>query len=197
MTVKQLQEYKSALTSSLSQNLDSFEKNFLLIAGGILAFSVTFIKEIVKIENAIDLRWLFIGWGAIILSVTLMMITFVYSAWASNQIWKIVNDFYLQQQKFDDVETYAPADLTPVKKSADNLLFTSKNYLFGFRVAAIITFLIGITSFSYFVGVNIDQENADAKSTKITNQKKSTITIKKGDSVITTVVDTVITAKKK
>ena len=51
MTVAELKKYKDNLYGSLSKELSDFEKNFLLITGGTLAFSITFIKDIVKVAG--------------------------------------------------------------------------------------------------------------------------------------------------
>src|ERR1700680_891113 len=101
MKVSDLRDYKKNLYGSLSRELSDFEKNFMLIAGAILTFSVTFIKDLVNIETAQYILCLFIAWSLIAISVGLMMFTFVWSSNSSDAIWKITDDFLIKINKFD------------------------------------------------------------------------------------------------
>src|SRR5258707_15227061 len=102
MTVKELKDYKGDRTADLARDLSEFEKNFILISGGLLAFSITFIKDLVKIENADNIGLLFFGWGLIGLSLGAMMYTWLYSSNASHRLWKIADKFISDNKLFDD-----------------------------------------------------------------------------------------------
>jgi hypothetical protein len=86
MKVGDIQKYKENLYSALSRDLSEFEKNFLLIAAGLLTFSITFIEQIVTLETAEFLFLLFLSWFLIALAIGLMMFTFLQSAYACDKI---------------------------------------------------------------------------------------------------------------
>ena len=104
MTVADIKKYKDSLYSALSRDLSDFEKNFLLIAGGVLAFSITFIKDIVEVPQSAFLPCLFIGWALFALSVGIMMLTFIKSAYASDELWFKVDAILLEIDKIDDAD---------------------------------------------------------------------------------------------
>lgn len=174
MKVEELKNYKNSLYSSLSRDLDSFEKNFILISSGMLAFSVTFIKDIVKIEGAQFLPLLFLGWFLILLAVGLMMFTFLSSVNGSNSLWKIVDDYIVAEKLYDKTIDLTLAQNEFIKNATNIELYKIKSKLKKLRQAAIWCFLFGVLFFGAFVSINIYKENG-AKPTKTT---KSEITIK-------------------
>src|SRR5690242_15929499 len=117
MKVEDLKAYKSSLYSGLSKDLADFEKNFLLIAAAIFTFSLTFIKDIVKISDAQYLFVLFIAWGFSALSVGLMMYAFLYSVNTSNLLWKVVDDFLIAKDLLKEGVTLSEDDGTVIKKT--------------------------------------------------------------------------------
>src|SRR5688572_2511219 len=102
MTVKELKEYKAGRTGDLNRDLSEFEKNFILVTGALLAFSITFIKDIVKIENAQMLYALFMGWGFNVISIGLMMYAWLYSSNSSHKLWKIADQFMITNKLHED-----------------------------------------------------------------------------------------------
>ncbi|GEO05170.1 hypothetical protein AAE02nite_28340 [Adhaeribacter aerolatus] len=172
MTIKELKEYKARLYNSLSRDLAEFEKNFLFISTGTLAFSITFIKDIVKIETAIYLQLLFTSWGFITLATGIMMFTFIRSAYASDKLWFAVDTFQIQQNKFNDADTITQAEATTIKSQTNTILKSSKVILRRLRYLAIACFILGLIFFGYFTGVNIYQENQ-----KSPNKKKNGLII--------------------
>ncbi len=196
MTIEELKKYKDGLYSSLSRDLDAFEKNFILISSGILAFSVTFINEIVKIENAVFLPMLFIGWAFILASIGLMMFAFLSSVNGHNELWKIVDDFIIQNKFFDATQVLVETEALKIKESTNEAFYKIKDRLKCLRSCAIWTFLIGVLLFSTFVGINLLNENNKDKTTKIVNSKKGTITITTG-VIETTTNDSIIIITKK
>src|SRR5882724_1172014 len=159
MTVADVRKYKDNLYAALSRDLSDFEKNFLLIAAGVLTFSITFIKDIVKVEQAGFLPFLFLGWFLFALSVALMMFTFIKSAYASDEIWFQIDTFLLSKNKVEDSDTLEAADILRIKTESNTTLTTRKSELRKMRYGAIGCFLAGFISFGFFVAVNLTHEN--------------------------------------
>jgi len=180
MKVADVQKYKENLYAALSRDLSEFEKNFLLIAAGLLAFSITFIEEIVTLANASFLPLLFLSWFCIALAIGIMMITFLQSAYACDKIWKHVDDFIIGKQKFSDDELLDEGDVVSIKNSSKIIFEKCKSQLKGLRFSAIISFLAGITILALFVGINITRRNSVKN-----DQNTSTIKIDKKNNLIT------------
>ena len=197
MKVGDIQKYKENLYAALSRDLSEFEKNFLLIAAGLLAFSITFIEEIVTLETAEFLPLLFLSWFFIVLAIGLMMITFLQSAYACDKIWKHVDDFIISKEKFADDAELEEADAISIKNSSKTIFQTCKSQLKKFRLTAIVSFLFGITVLALFVGLNITRGNSTKKDDnafviKIDKKDKSFIL----DNINLSISDSVITIKK-
>jgi len=159
MNVKDLRAYKDSCYSALSRDLTEFEKNFLLVSGGILAFSITFIKDIIKIANAQFLPLLFVGWGLIIVSIGIMMYAFLKSANTSDELWKLTDDFIITHSLFNDDTELTDLQAKEIKGKISPLLNFSKASLKSWRKYAVLSFLIGVFSFSTFVCINLVIEN--------------------------------------
>lgn len=157
-TVKDLKDYKKELYSSQTRELEAFEKNFILISSGLLAFSVTFIKEIVKIEKATMLFFLFSGWGLIIIAIALMMWAFLKSANASTELSAHVDEFLASKDKFDPADTLSRDDMKEYKTSSSELFTKNKKTLKLLRYCAVGSFIAGVAFFSFFVSYNLMQE---------------------------------------
>lgn len=159
MKVEDLKKHKDNLYSSLSRDLSEFEKNFLLVSSGILAFSITFINEIVKVENADCISFLFLSWFFIILSIGLMMYTFLHSASSCDQLWKITDDFIINNNLFDETQVLNSDLATSFKNTINYTYYRSKKHLRILRYLAISLFIIGISCLAIFVSINIIKEN--------------------------------------
>ncbi len=181
MTVGDYRAYKDSIYKSFSKDLSHYEKNFTLLATGILAFSVTFIKEIIKISEAVYLPALFVGWALIVIAIGLMMVSFLMAVNEGNILWKEVDDYLLKNKFFDNNKVMSDAEYLEIKLPTNEILYRVKRRLKIIRYLAIVTFLSGIITFSSFVGINLVHENGKDKSTKILNNKSS-ITIKTGNT---------------
>ncbi|MCW3109079.1 MAG: hypothetical protein JWQ09_3585, partial [Segetibacter sp.] len=137
MNVEHLKKYKDNCYSALSRDLTEFEKNFLLISGGILAFSITFIKDIIKVSEADCLIFLFVAWGLIIVSIGIMMHTFLKAANASDLLWKTADDFIEKHSLYDDVMSLSDTQCKEVKENINAILYPSKSYLRSLRKCAV------------------------------------------------------------
>ena len=157
-TVKDLKDYKDKLYASSTREFEAFEKNFILISSGLLAFSVTFIKEIVKTDEATLLFFLFAGWALIIAAIGLMMWAFLESANASNTLSKYVDTFLESKNKFLPEAGLSEDELKEFKVAQSKIFRNSVDLLKSLRYWAVRTFVAGVISFSFFVGYNLSQE---------------------------------------
>lgn len=159
MKVKDLKSYKNNLYTSLSRDLNEFEKNFLLISVGLLAFSITFIKEIVKIEVAENLFLMYLSWGLIILSISLMMFAFLKSSNASDNLWKTVDDFIISNQLYDDESDLNNDQVSKIKTNVNKIFYENKSVLKTIRYTAVSSFILGLIFLSIYVSLNLTIEN--------------------------------------
>ncbi len=164
MTVDDLKKYKDNLYSSLSRDLSEFEKNFLLIAGGILAFSITFIKEIVSIVDANNLILLYISWGLIIIAIGLMMFTFLKSSIASDKLWSAVDNFIIDNKLYKNEDELKSDQVETVKNDVNVIFYKSKKQLKIIRFISVASFILGISFLALFVSINLTNENKKQKT---------------------------------
>ncbi len=173
MDVEHLKKYKDNCYSALSRDLTEFEKNFLLVAGGLLAFSITFIKDIIKISDAQFLILLFLGWAFIITAIGIMMHAFLKSANASDQLWKITDDFIGANCLYDDKTELSDEQCQEIRGQINAILETNKQSLKKLRIVAVNVFLVGLVLFSIFIGINLIRENnAETKKAETNFIKK-------------------------
>ncbi len=155
MKVKQLKEYKDKLNDAASRDLAEFEKNFLLIASGLLAFSVSFIKDIIHLNEAEILLVLFISWFFLIVSIGSMMYAFIQSSNYSDLIWAKADKFLLKINKIDNDDDLSEQEALEIKKKMNRILSDSKKKLKKIRYTSIYLFLIGLLSLCCFIGYNL------------------------------------------
>jgi len=161
MTVKQLKDYKGELYNAMCRDLTEFEKNFLFISTGIVAFSITFIKDIAKAESSNGLLILFSAWILIIGSISLMMYAFLKSAWDSDDLWKVADVYMVTNDMYLDETVLTPDQWKSIKKELNDRLYASKKRLKKIRSAAVILFIIGLISLAVYVGNNLVNENKE------------------------------------
>lgn len=181
MNVGDLKKYKDSLYTSLCRDITEFEKNFLYISGGILAFSITFIKDIIKLSEAIWFPLLFLSWLLIIISIAIMMYSFLRSAKASDELWKIVNDYQIEHSLYKDSDDLTQDQISGIKQKIDTAFFPIKESLKGQRWSAVCCFILGLLAFSTFVGANLITERNKHEAekpaeTKLLNKIQLTLT---------------------
>jgi len=193
MKVSELTKYKDNLYASLSRELSDFEKNFLFISSGVFAFSVTFIKEIVKIEYAGCLILLIISWVLFAIAIGLMMLTYLCSANASDELWKFVDDYLVKKKKFSPDEDLEPNDVYSIKSSINSIHSKAKNKLKIMRYSAVGAFISGLLTLSIFVFINLSAE-IDSKHQKLPeiNNKQIQLYLNKSKIILN---DTLINKK--
>ncbi|HMI77684.1 MAG TPA: hypothetical protein VK484_02775 [Ferruginibacter sp.] len=167
MTVADLKAHKKSLYDAMCRDLTEFEKNFLFISTGILAFSITFIKDIVKVETAINIWMLFTSWIFIIVAISLMMYAFLKSSWASDELWKKADDWMIEKNLYLDITVFQPEDWKEIKGLLNEVLHKTKKVLKNVRSLAVAIFITGLFFFAAFVSLNLQKEkNAIAEPGK-------------------------------
>lgn len=176
MKVGEFKKYKDSLYGALSRDLTEFEKNFLLVSGGVFAFSITFIKDIIKVETTQYLSLLFLGWAFIIISLALMMITFLKSASACDKLWLRVDCFMNDNQLFKDDTDVETEKIVEIKRDLSEILLKSKKSLKKTRNTAVASFIIGLIFFAFFIAVNlVNEKNRTVKASDNKNIKKDSL----------------------
>ncbi len=179
MTVEHLKKYQESLYSALSRDLSEFEKNFLFISTGVLAFTITFIKDIVKIEDAKYLSLLLISLISIVSSITLMMLTYLKSSSTCDELWDIVDNFLSVNRYHDDAVLLQEVHIDDIKSKVGTTINKCKKSLKNLRKGAIVSFLVGIGFLSFFVWINLNYQNTHKPEIN-----KSSTTIMTSDSLI-------------
>ena len=159
MKVSVITQYKAKLYESLSKELSDFEKNFLLISGAVLTFSLTFIKDIINIQSASCLCLLLLSWILMIVSIAMMMYSFLYSAKSSNKLWKNSDDFINNNNLFNEDTDLTESQVLQYKQDRLLIFNESISFLSCLRNWAVVFFIISISSLSCFVSINLLNEN--------------------------------------
>jgi len=193
MTVKEIKAYKADRTADLARDLSSFETNFILLSGGLLAFSITFIKDIVKIQQADGIPMLFAGWFLLAVGLGLMMFAWLHSSNVSHELWKIVDKYVTEQRLFTDETIMTDDQVATLKKRINDYFLPAKVTLKRLRNWAVSTFLIGLTALAIFVGQNLLKEN----KTPETSNSDTRYLIFGKDSLKLNSADTILILKRK
>lgn len=159
MKVKELKEYKQSLYASLSRELANFERNFLLISGAVFSFSITFLNEVITLKGAEVLWLLFVSWGCFIVSIFLMMWTYLYSANSSDKLNQKVGEFIMENNLFNENMTLSSSKEKDLRIELDSIFYNCKANLRYMRYFAVGMFVIGLVALSIFVGFNIENNN--------------------------------------
>lgn len=186
MTVEEIRKYRGSIYATFTANTESFEKNSVFLSTGLLAFSITFIKDIVKIETAEFLWLLFVSWGLIILSIGIMIWYFLASATGSDELWKIVDDSLTDNKLYDSATIVSEEYAHDLKLKTNKKLYDLKKSSRLKRKLSLWIFLAGVLTFAIFVSWNLINENRKPNTLKIINKSKCQIYIKtnKLDSTI-------------
>jgi hypothetical protein len=131
-----------------------------------LAFTITFIKDIVNVHVASELNLLFIGWMSILTSIGLMLSTHMISAYSGKRVWKLVDDYLTKNQKIRPEEVLTDGEYKKVKSLIMEEINPSATRLKQFRRSAIITFLFGVLAIGLFCGLNLHRENSSGLKEK-------------------------------
>lgn len=155
MTVLDLKNYKDNLYLALSRDLSEFEKNFIFISTGILAFTITFLKDIINIEHSSLLWLLLFSWFLIIFSIGIMMYSFLISARSSDLLFKEVDDFMIENTFFKNDQELGENKSEEIKQRINSIFYPSKKRLHRLRNFAVGAFIAGIAILSLFIYINL------------------------------------------
>lgn len=164
MTVEEIRKYRTSLHATFTANTETFEKNSVFLSTGLLAFSFTFIKDMVKIETAEFLWLLFLSWGVIMFSIAVMIYYFLSSATGSDELWEIVDDSLTNNRLYDS-STVVPSEFAhELKIKTNKKLFDLKRTSRRMRRLSLWTFFLGVLIFALFVSWNLLKENTESNS---------------------------------
>lgn len=200
LTIDNLKKHKESLNASRARELSDFEKNFLLIVGGILAFTITFLKDMVGADQATNLLLLFSGWFFLSVAIGIIIISFLRSAKLTDTIWQYIDD---RMSKADMTSIASTAEVgatleTEIRGEIKRQTSAAKKKLNGIRIAAIVSFFLGLVLVTAFVGVNFKNKRAmecspkDVIELKI-DKKNKIITL---ENLIINVKDSIIITKQ-
>lgn len=166
MKVKDLQESRTKLYGSLSRDIADFEKNFLLISSGLLAFSITFIKDIIKPDVSKFILILYSSWLAIIIAISLILYAFYYSYSASNNIMRTIIDFQKNNNLYNP-DADIPQNLeTIIRDTVNTLNKGAVDTLKKMRASAMIALVLGLLLLGTYTALNITINDKNDKSDK-------------------------------
>lgn len=123
------------------KDLSEFDRNFLIVVTGILAFTVTFIKDIVNIREAKFIIFLLLSWVFIALSLGFIIISYYLSARENMRLYNFLDRYLFYHKNFN---------LNEFK----NLYLNHKFGAFYIRKLSIFSFLIGLILLFIFLIVN-------------------------------------------
>lgn len=166
MTLEDLLKYKGSVSDDINAEANMFSKNFLLVAGGLLAFSITFIKEIITLNTAAYLWLLYCSWGLIIISIAMIIYTTLYSTNLSGRMVLEINDYCDKNDiNDDDQKVDKEGKLIPIvipkehalaiRENNRKLLNRSKIVLKRLRAWAARFFCTGLIFLFGFITINI------------------------------------------
>lgn len=100
-----------------------------------MAFSITFIKDIVEIKKATCLIFLFLGCRLTIISIGLMMYTYLKSSSSCDKLWTIVDKYIMKNNLYDYEGDLTLAQVKGIKEQVNSCYNPDKKVLkqYGFR----------------------------------------------------------------
>lgn len=123
-------EVIAELKNSMLYSISKFDEQSLVISGGALALTLTFIKDIVPLEDSSGIVLLYISIGSFSLAILIGFIAHILSAEASGSIIKGISES----------ETGKPVDLDKIKQSEKtNKIVTFNRFITCFIAVGIIT----------------------------------------------------------
>lgn len=190
---KKLLDYKKVINNDSNREISNFEKNFLFLATGFFSFTLVFVKDILDINESKYVFLLQCSWLCLMISIALIMYTFLKSQWVSDKAWDYLDE-QLSILGIDDENDDLSKDSYLKVKTDINKRFTCvKGHLKQIRLFAICFFLIGVSLMAYFININFYNSkpniNEQTKTPAIATCKnttckaaKSTITAKDSTS---------------
>jgi len=135
-------KHRDQTWEDIKASSDEFDKNLLTFSSGALGLSLAFIKDIVKLESAVALPWLYCSWAFLSACIILTIFSYRFSIWA-------------QEKRFDDLVKYFLED----DKTAFNRKTVWSRALEVCANVGAIFLLAGVITTVVFVSKNVSQEH--------------------------------------
>ena len=137
-------EYRQKVWEDTKSGTENFDKYLLTFSSGALGLSLTFIKDVAPIGQAVWIPSLFVSWVAFLLCILVTLISFRISILALEGMLPHLNEFYLNSnaEAFD--------------KHRESWLTKAVEWL---AWAGIILFICGVFFTMMFVYANIREAN--------------------------------------
>ncbi|MBI3474747.1 MAG: hypothetical protein HY010_03370 [Acidobacteria bacterium] len=106
-------EYRKKIWEDSVSGSENFDKYLITFSTGALALSLSFIKDVVPLRDAIWISLLIVSWAAFILAALVTLVSFRFSLSALERMVPVLNDYYLNakpaayDKHMDDLRTKA------------------------------------------------------------------------------------------
>jgi hypothetical protein len=141
-------KYRDQAWEDITSSSDEFDKSLLTYSSGALGLSLAFIKDIVKLENATALPWLYWSWVFLTLCIILTISSYRFSIEAQKKHLINAQRFFLERD-----------ENALNRKTIWSILLDVCAY------AGAAFFLAGVLSTVLFVYLNVSQESKMPKAT--------------------------------
>ena len=141
-------EYRKKVWEDSVSGSENFDKYLITFSTGALALSLSFIKDIVPLKDAIWIPLLIVSWVAFILAALVTLISFRFSLSALERMVPVLHDYYLNGKP----EAY--------DKHMDDLRTRAIDWC---AWGGLILFVLGLICTMIFVSGNIVRANEMAK----------------------------------
>lgn len=138
--VKLHDEYRKKVWEDSTSGSENFDKYIITFSTGALALSLSFIKDVVPLKDAIWIPSLIVSWVAFILAALVTLISFRISIRAMEKMTPVLNDFYLN----GNTDAFDKHMDDPWTKAVDWCAW-----------GGIIFFVLGLIFTMMFVGANV------------------------------------------
>jgi hypothetical protein len=133
-------EYRKKVWEDSKSGSENFDKYLITFSSGALGLSLTFIKDIVPLKDAIWIPSLIVSWVAFIVCILVTLISFRISILALEKMSPALDDFYLK----GNVDAFNKHMEDPWTKAVDWCAW-----------GGIILFVLGLFFTMMFVGANV------------------------------------------
>ena len=129
-----IQDFRKELLDVFHKSQETFEKQLSYIAAGALSLSIGFIQEIVKPIKTSHNKWMLIlGWGALIFTLLINLISHFIAGWHAKQGAKEAANF----EKYDE-----------------NKINRRGRWITGMNIATVATLTGGILLIVWYIVIN-------------------------------------------
>jgi len=133
-------EYRKKVWEDSKSGSENFDKYLITFSSGALALSLSFIKDIVPLRDAIWIPSLIVSWIAFIACILVTLVSFRISIRALEKMSPVLDDFYLN----GNVDAFNKHMEDPWTKAVDWCAW-----------GGIILFVLGLFFTMMFVGANV------------------------------------------